>query len=98
MVDETYENDDKFDITYVVIVFVAMLPAVIVPAIVCQWILIGAVSIRHIAKLCSNSEASESAIGEELRICSCEVYLVQDLDRQRGGDCLETVDLLQIIS
>ena len=72
MVDETYENDDEFDVTYVVIVLVALLPAAVVPAVVCQWILIGsssaALSIRHFAKLCSDddSDASGSAIGEQL--------------------------------
>lgn len=66
MVDETYENDDHFDITYVIIVFVAILPSVIVPAIVCHWILIGSVSLRHIGRLFSNSDTSETAFGEDL--------------------------------
>ena len=68
MVDETYENDDHFDITYVVIVFVAILPAVIVPAIVYHWILIGSVSLRHIGRLFSTSDTSETAFGENLRL------------------------------
>ena len=67
MVDETYENDDHFDVTYVVIVFVAILPALIVPAIVGHWILIGSVSLRHIGRLFSSSDTSETALGEVLK-------------------------------
>ncbi len=39
---ETYDNDDHFDITYIIIVWVAFLPTLIVPWFVAHWILIGA--------------------------------------------------------
>ena len=42
VVTETYENDDHFDITYIIIVWFAFLPTVIVPWFIAHWLLIGA--------------------------------------------------------
>ena len=42
MVTETYDNDDHFDITYIIIVWFAFLPTVIVPWFIAHWLLIGA--------------------------------------------------------
>ena len=39
---ETYDNDDHFDITYIIIVWFAFLPTVIVPWFIAHWLLIGA--------------------------------------------------------
>ena len=41
MVTETYENDDHYDITFVVIVFVSFLPTVFMPWFFVHWVLIG---------------------------------------------------------
>jgi len=42
VVTETYDNDDHFDITYIIIVWFAFLPTVIVPWFIAHWLLIGA--------------------------------------------------------
>lgn len=41
---ETYENDDHFDIVYIVIVWFAFLPTLVVPWFIAHWLLIGALA------------------------------------------------------
>ena len=50
MVKETYDNDDYYDVTYVVIVFISFLPSVFMPWFFVQWILIGKVKTKGIRK------------------------------------------------
>lgn len=44
VVTETYENDDDFDITYIIIVWVAFVSTIFVPWLTAHWLLIGALS------------------------------------------------------
>ena len=41
VITETYENDDEFDITYIIIVWIAFLPTLVVPWFIAHWLLIG---------------------------------------------------------
>ena len=41
VVTETYDNEHDFDITYIIIVWLAFLPTVIIPWFVAHWLLIG---------------------------------------------------------
>ena len=46
MVTETYENDDYYDVTFVVIVFISFLPSVFMPWFFVHWILIGRIKTK----------------------------------------------------
>ena len=61
MVTETYDNDDHFDITYVIIVWFAFLPTVIVPWFISHWLLIGALkkADRFLPPYVNNGHQSE---------------------------------------
>ena len=48
MVAETYENDDYYDVTFVVIVFISFLPSVFMPWFFVHWILIGSIKTKGI--------------------------------------------------
>ena len=50
MVDETYDNDDYYDVTYVVIVFISLLPTIFMPWFFMKWILIGTMTTDGIRK------------------------------------------------
>ena len=62
MVTETYDNDDHFDITYVIIVWFAFLPTVIVPWFISHWLLIGALkkADRFLPPYVNNGHQSET--------------------------------------
>ena len=71
VVTETYENDDHFDITYIVIVWFAFLPTVIVPWFISHWLLIGTlkkVDRRTGLPLLNNGHQSEPRRHSFLRI------------------------------
>ncbi|TRY77110.1 hypothetical protein TCAL_00042 [Tigriopus californicus] len=51
IVDEKYENDGHFDYSYIIIVWVAFLPTILVPWIFTHWILIGALTTNHFGRL-----------------------------------------------
>ena len=59
---ETYDNDDHFDITYVIIVWFAFLPTVIVPWFISHWLLIGALkkADRFLPPYVNNGHQSET--------------------------------------
>ena len=46
MVAETYDNDDYYDVTFVVIVFISFLPSVFMPWFFVHWILIGQIKTK----------------------------------------------------
>ena len=62
VVTETYDNDDHFDITYVIIVWFAFLPTVIVPWFISHWLLIGALkkADRFLPPYVNNGHQSET--------------------------------------
>lgn len=55
MVTETYDNEDHFDITYIVIVYVAFVPTLVIPWFFAHWILIGALTPDRVRKYMSQS-------------------------------------------
>ena len=55
VITETYENDDQLDITYVVIVWIAFLPTVVVPCFFAHWIYIGSITNQGIKKSIANT-------------------------------------------
>ncbi len=60
--DETYDNDDHYDVTYVIVVFVAHAPAAVVPVFICQWILVGTMTAGGMKKLFLPSSDTPSPV------------------------------------
>lgn len=55
MVAETYDNDDYYDVTFVVIVFISFLPSVFMPWFFVHWILIGQIKTKGMRNILFNS-------------------------------------------
>ena len=55
MVAETYDNDDYYDVTFVVIVFISFLPSVFMPWFFVHWILIGQIKTKGMTNILFDS-------------------------------------------
>ena len=61
MVTETYENDDYYDVTFVVIVFISFLPSVFMPWFFVHWILIGKIKTKGMRNILFSSVKRSNA-------------------------------------
>ena len=57
-VAETYANDDYYDVTFVVIVFISFLPSVFTPWFFVHWILIGQIKTKGMRNILFHSSKS----------------------------------------
>ena len=70
MVAETYDNDDYYDVTFVVIVFISFLPSVFMPWFFVHWILIGKIKTKGMRNIlfdsakCSNGNGANPQSGK----------------------------------
>lgn len=64
IVDEKYENDGHFDYSYIIIVWVAFLPTILIPWIFTHWILIGALTTNHFGRLIRQTSQRQRSVQE----------------------------------
>ena len=64
MVAETYDNDDYYDVTFVVIVFISFLPSVFMPWFFVHWILIGQIKTKGMRNILFDSSKSRNGHGK----------------------------------
>ena len=62
VVTETYDNEHDFDVTYIIIVWLAFLPTVIIPWFVAHWLLIGAWRKDRFVPYLQNGNSSQQHI------------------------------------
>ena len=62
VVTETYDNEHDFDITYIIIVWLAFLPTVIIPWFVAHWLLIGSWRKDRFVPYLGNGNSSQQHI------------------------------------
>ena len=63
MVTETHENDDYYDVTFVIIVFISFLPSIFMPWFFVHWILIGQIKTKGIRNILFHSVKGRNGNG-----------------------------------